>query len=49
MQRKAETVNYIVSECSKLAQKEHKTRNDRVGNVFHGELCKKLKFDHNTK
>ena len=26
-----ETINHIISECSKLAQKEYKTRNDGVG------------------
>ena len=39
-----ETVNNI-SECSKLVQKEKKTRHDWVGKVIHKELCKKLKFD----
>ena len=42
-------VNHIVSECSKLAQKKHKTRHDWVGRVIHWELCKNLKFDHTTK
>ena len=41
-----EIVNHIISECSKLAQKEYKTRHDWVGNVIHGELCKRLKFNH---
>ena len=27
-------INYIISECSKLAQKEYKTRFDCVGNVI---------------
>ena len=30
-----ETINLIISECSKLAQKEYKTRHDWVGNVIH--------------
>ena len=30
-----ETINHIISECSKLAQKEYKTRHDWVGNVIH--------------
>ena len=41
-----ETINHIISECSKLAQKEYKTRHDWVGKVIHWELCKKLKFDY---
>ena len=42
-------INHILSECSKLTQKEHKTRLDWVGNVIHWELCKKLIFDHGNK
>ena len=44
-----ETINYIISECSKLAQKEYKTRHDWVGKVIHWEMCKKFKFDHTNK
>ena len=29
-----ETINHIISECSKLVQKEHKTRHDRVLKVI---------------
>ena len=43
-----ETINHI-SECSKLAQKEYKTRHDWVGKVIHRKLGKKLKFDHTNK
>ena len=42
-------INHIISKCSKLAQKEYKSRHDWVGKVIHWELCKKLKFDHTTK
>ena len=42
-----ETINHILSECSKLAQKE--TRHDWVGKVIHLELCKKFKFDYTNK
>ena len=44
-----ETINHIISECSKLAQKEYKTRHDWVSKVIHGEMCKKFKFDHSNK
>ena len=44
-----EMINHIKSECSKLAQKEYKTRHDWVGKVIHWELCKKSKFDHTNK
>ena len=30
-----ETINHIISECSKLAQKEYKTTYDWVGKVIH--------------
>ena len=32
---KYKTVNYVISECSKLAQKEDKTRYDWVGKAGH--------------
>ena len=44
-----ERINHILSEYSKLAQKEYKTTHDWVGEVIHWELCKKLKFDHIDK
>ena len=44
-----ETVNHKVTEYSKLAQKEYKTRYDGVGKVIHRELCKRLNFDHTMK
>ena len=44
-----ETINDIIIECSKLAQKEYKTRHDWVGKVIHWEMCKKSKFDHTIK
>ena len=44
-----ETINHIISEFSKLAQKEYKTRHDWVGKVIHWEMCKKFKFDHTNK
>ena len=44
-----ETINRIISECSKLAQKEYKARHNRIGKVFHREMCKEFKFDHTNK
>ena len=37
-----EMINHIISECSKLAQKEYETRQNSVGKVIHWELCKKF-------
>ena len=47
--KRDETVNYIINECSKIAQKEYNTLHDWVGKVIHLELRKRLKFDHTTK
>ena len=44
-----EMINHIISECSKLAQKEYKTRQDWVGKVISWKLCKKLKFNCKRK
>ena len=44
-----ETINHIISECRKLAQKENKIRHDWVGKVIHCEMFKKFKFDHKNK
>ena len=44
-----EMINCIISECSKLAQKEFKTKHDWVDKVIHWKLCKKFKFDHMNK
>ena len=43
------TINHIISECSKLAQKEYKARHDWVGKVMNWEMCKKFKLDHANK
>ena len=39
---KDETITHIISECSKLAQKEYKTRHDWVGKVIHRKMCKEI-------
>ena len=44
-----ETINHLISECSKLTQKEYKTRHEWEGKVIHWELCKKFKFDQTNK
>ena len=44
-----ETINHIISECSKLAQREYKVRHDWVGKVVHWEMCRKCQFDHTNK
>ena len=44
-----ETINHIISECSKLAQKEYKARHDWVGKVVHWEMCRIVHFDLTNK
>ena len=44
-----ETINHIISECSKLAQTESKARHDLVGKVIHWETCRNFQFDHTNK
>ena len=44
-----ETINQIIRECSKLAQKEYKAWHDWVGKVIQWEMCKKFKVDHANK
>ena len=46
---KDETINYIISECSKQAQRDYKTRDVLKRKVIHRELSKKLRFDHTIK
>ena len=43
---RGEMINYIISECSKLAQKEYKTKHNWLGKEVHLELWKKLKFEN---
>ena len=42
-------INHIISECSKLTQREYNTKPDWVGKMIHWELCKKIKFDLTNK
>ena len=42
-------INHIISECSQLVQKEHKTSHDWQGKMIHLELSTKFKFDHINK
>ena len=44
-----ETINHIISKCSKLAQKDYKARHDWLGKVIHWEMCKKFQFDRANK
>ena len=41
--------NACCSSCSKLVQKEYKTRHDRVEKLIQEEQCEKLKLEHMKK
>ena len=43
--QKAETISYLVSECSKLAPREYKRRHDNVTRYIHWQLCIKGGFE----
>ena len=46
---RGETINPIISECSKLTQKEYNARHDWVGKEILWEMCRKFKFGHANK
>ena len=44
-----ECVNHVLSECSKLAQKEYKRRDDWFGTKIHWEICRKYGIEKKGK
>ena len=40
-----ESIDYVVSVCSKLAQKGYKTRHDNLGKIVHWKLARKCNFE----
>ena len=44
-----ETINHVIIQCSKLAQKENKRRHDSAGKEIHWKLCRRFKVDHMNK
>ena len=44
-----EAISHIVSECSKLAQREYKTRHDNVARMVHWKLCQKFNLEKSEK
>ena len=48
---KGETINHIISECNKLAQKEYKRRHDNIARLrlVHWKLCCKYGIDRSEK
>ena len=46
---KGESVGHLVSECSKLAQREYKRRHDNIARIVHWKLCHKFKLGKSDK
>ena len=44
-----ESIDHVVSGCSKLAQKEYKRRHDNLGKILHGKLTRKCNFGAGDK
>ena len=44
-----ESIDHIVSGCSKLAQKEYKRRHDSLGKIVHWKLARKCNFEAGDK
>ena len=50
MSRKVdESIDHIVSGCSKLAQKEYKRKHDILGKIVHSQLARKYNFEAGDK
>ena len=44
-----ESIDHIVSGCSKLAQKQYKRRHDNLGKIVHWKLARKCNFEAGDK
>ena len=44
-----ESIDHIVSGCSKLVQKEYKRRHDNLGKIVHWKLARKCNFEAGDK
>ena len=44
-----ESIDHIVSGCSKLAQKEYKRRDDNLGKIVHWKLARTGNFEAGNK
>ena len=44
-----ESIDHIISACSKLAQKEYKRRHDKLGKIVHWKLARKCNFEAGDK
>ena len=46
---RGETVQHIIYECKKLAQREYKRRHDTVAKLVHWKLCEKHNLENKEK
>ena len=46
---KGETVQHLICECSKLAQREYKRRHDNIAKLIHWKLCEKYGLERKEK
>ena len=46
---RGETVQHIICECKKLAQREYKKRHEIAAKLFHWKLCQKLNLERKGK
>ena len=44
-----ETISHLLCECSKMAQREYKRRDNWLGKRIHWELCQKLRMNSKSK
>ena len=44
-----EIIDHIVSDCSKLAEKEYKKRDENLGKIVHWKLARKCNFEAGDK
>ena len=44
-----ESIDYVVSGCSKLSQKKHKRRHDNLGKIVFWKLARKRNFEPGDK
>ena len=44
-----ESINDVVSDCSKLVQKEYKRRQDNLGKILHWKLARKCNCEAGVK
>ena len=47
--KRGESIQHIVAECEKLAQRDYKRRHDNVAKKVHWDLCRKHGLQHSDK